>query len=95
MSNIAIYIVEYSVGGFDLLWKGQEMTSLQCSLGDRVFLNLKPGGGPVAKTLSSQSRGPRFDPWLENETWHAIVKSSLFARPTLCNPVDCVVPGIL
>ena len=23
-------------------------------------------GGPVAKTLSFQCRGPRFDPWLDN-----------------------------
>ena len=23
-------------------------------------------GGPVAKTLCSQCRGPRFDPWLGN-----------------------------
>ena len=37
-------VVEYSVRGFDLLWKGQEMTSPQCFLGDNVFLNLKPGG---------------------------------------------------
>ena len=35
--------------------------------GSSVFLKIKSGrdfpGGPVAKTLSSQRRGPRFDPW--------------------------------
>ena len=28
-------------------------------------------GGPVAKTLSSQCRGPRLDPWSENWILHA------------------------
>ena len=30
--------------------------------------------GPLAQTLSSQSRGPRFIPWSENLTLHAATK---------------------
>ena len=30
--------------------------------------------GPVAKTLHSQCRGPRFDPWLGNCVLHATSK---------------------
>ena len=33
-------------------------------------------GGPVAKTLHSQCRGPRFDPWSGNWIPHAKTKSS-------------------
>ena len=33
-------------------------------------------GGPLAKTLSSQLRGPRFNTWSENEILHATTKSS-------------------
>ena len=33
-------------------------------------------GGPVAKTLHSQCRGPRFDPWTGNYILHATTKSS-------------------
>ena len=33
-------------------------------------------GGPVVKTLCSQSRGPGFDPWSENEIPHVATKSS-------------------
>ena len=32
-------------------------------------------GGPVAKILSSQCRGPGFDPWSGNEIPHATTKS--------------------
>ena len=32
-------------------------------------------GGPVAKTLHPQSRGPRFDPWSENWIPHATSKA--------------------
>ena len=31
--------------------------------------------GPVAKTLCSQCRGPRFDPWSGNQNPHATTKS--------------------
>ena len=33
-------------------------------------------GGPVTKTLRSQCRGPRFDPWLGNQIPHAATKDS-------------------
>ena len=31
--------------------------------------------GPVAKTLSSQCRGPKFNPWSENKISHAATKT--------------------
>ena len=33
-------------------------------------------GGPVAKTLRSQCKGPRIDPWSENQIPQATAKSS-------------------
>ena len=48
------------------------------------FIKRKPGkldlirietGGPVAKTLHSQSRGPRFSPWAGTEIPHAATKA--------------------
>ena len=32
-------------------------------------------GGPVSKTLCSQCRGPKFDPWSGNWISHAITKN--------------------
>ena len=32
-------------------------------------------GGPVAKTLSSQCRGPRFDPWSGSQILHTTTKT--------------------
>ena len=37
-------------------------------------------GGPVAKTPRSQCRGPRFNPWSGNETYHTTTK-----EPPCCN----------
>ena len=37
-------------------------------------------GGPVAKTLSSQCKGPRFDPWSENQ------------QRRQCNPTPVLLP---
>ena len=31
-------------------------------------------GGPVAKSLCSQRRGPRFNPWSRNKSFRATVK---------------------
>ena len=36
-------------------------------------------GGPVAKTLGSQCRGPRFDPWSGNVTPHTTTKGLIAA----------------
>ena len=33
-------------------------------------------GGPAAKSLHYQCRGPRFDPWSGNQNSHATTKSS-------------------
>ena len=41
------------------------------------ILVLGLSGGPVAKTLRSQCRGLRFDPWSENEIPHASTKAPL------------------
>ena len=43
-------------------------------------------GDPVAKTLSSQCRGPGFDPWSENWIPHATAKSLHTATK---DPVCC------
>ena len=33
-------------------------------------------GGPMAKTVNSQCRGPGFDPWSGNQIPHATTKGS-------------------
>ena len=47
--------------------------------GSSVLLKIKPGrdfpGGPVAKTLSSQWRGPKFNPWSGSKISHAATKT--------------------
>ena len=46
-------------------------------------------GGPVAKALCSQWRGPRFDPWSGNQRPHAATKSSQAAiRNPMCHSED-------
>ena len=44
-------------------------------------------GGPVTKTLHSQCKGPRFDPWSRNSIPHAAIKSSHAStkNPECCN----------
>ena len=41
-------------------------------------------GGPVAKTLPSQCRGPGFNPWSGNQVPHAAIQSSQQATKTPC-----------
>ena len=47
-------------------------------LTEKIFYYLRSGdfpGGPVAKTLSSQLKGHRFDPWSRNSIPHAATKT--------------------
>jgi len=37
-------------------------------------------GGPVAKTLCSQSTGPGFNPWLGNHIPHATAKDPAYQK---------------
>ena len=43
-------------------------------------------GGPVAKTLHSQCRGPRFNPWSRNQGPHAATERACVPQPSLKVP---------
>ena len=45
-------------------------------------------GGPVAKTLCSQSMGPGFNPWSGNLMSYAATKSSHAATKTQCSQIN-------
>ena len=51
-----------------------------CGLKEHTFRDFP--GGPVAKTLHSQCRGPRFDPWSGNNIPHATSKGLHAATKT-------------
>ena len=51
-------------------------------------------GGPLAKTLSSQCRGPRFNPWSENEIPYATTKEPTCRdEDPVCLDEDLVQPN--
>ena len=62
--------------------------SLKSGKGDRLLSSKMQAqdvpGGPVAKILSSQCRGPEFNPWSGNQIPQATTKSS---RATTKDPV--------
>ena len=57
----------------DILYSASYLFHLKKCFGDF-------SGGPVAKTLCSQSRGPGFDPWSENWIPQATIKTWYRAR---------------
>ena len=73
----AYYMPGISLSSLDVL---PHLILTQSYLGETIisFLKMRKDfpGGPVGKTLCSQSRGPRFHPWSGKQIPHATTKSS-------------------